>query len=91
MMGGGGIVNKVTSSISNYPNPFTNTLNLSYNLLTNGELSIFDVTGKLIHSETIKNSNTTVVNTSNFTKGVYFYKLVDTTTGLSVGNGKVVK
>jgi len=89
--GGGGIVNKVTSSISNYPNPFTNTLNLNYNLLTNGELSIFDVTGKLIHSETIKSSNTTVVNTSNFTKGVYFYKLVDTTTGLSVGNGKIVK
>ena len=49
------------------------------------------MTGQLVHSETINNSNSTTVSTSTFNKGIYFYKIVDTTTGLSVGSGKVVK
>jgi len=74
-----------------YPNPFTNSLNLSYDNLSSGSLSIYDVNGKLVHSEIINNSNATTVDTSDFIKGVYFYILVDTNTGLSVYNGKVVK
>jgi len=80
-----------TGSLLAYPSPFTNTLNLSFNHLSNGKLSIFDINGKLVHSETISNSNTTTINTLEFTKGAYFYKLVDTNTGLSVGKGKVLK
>jgi len=80
-----------TNTLTAYPSPFTTTLNLSFNQLTNGTLSIFDVNGKLIHSETISNSNTTTINTLEFTKGVYFYKLVDTSTGLGIGKGKVFK
>jgi len=80
-----------STSLTAYPSPFTNTLNLSYNQLTNGTLSVFDVNGKLVHSETITSTNLTTVNTSEFTKGVYFYKVVDTNTGLSVGKGKIVK
>jgi len=80
-----------TNTLTAYPSPFTTTLNLSFNQLTNGTLSIFDVDGKLIHSETMQNTNSLKVNTSVFTKGVYFYKVVDTNTGLNVGNGKVVK
>jgi len=45
----------------------------------------------LVYSEIINNSNTTTVNTLEFTKGIYIYKLVDTETGLSVGKGKIVK
>ena len=74
-----------------YPSPFTTTLNLSFNQLTKGKISIFDVAGKLVHTEIVSNSNSITINTSQFTKGVYFYKLVDTNTGLSVVNGSVVK
>jgi hypothetical protein len=74
-----------------FPNPFESVLNLSHTNLVNGSLNIFDVTGKLVYSEIINNSNTTTVNTLEFTKGIYIYKLVDTETGLSVGKGKIVK
>jgi len=80
-----------TNSLVAYPSPFTNTLNLSFKHLSAGKLSVFDVTGKLIYSETIKNANSTVINTTEFKKGVYFFKLVDTDTGLSVGKRKVLK
>jgi len=74
-----------------YPNPFTTTLNLNYEHLTKGKLFIYDMTGKLVHSESIKNSNSTTVSTSTFNKGIYFYKIVDAKTGLSLDSGKVVK
>jgi len=82
--------NETNSSMA-YPSPFTTALILNYNQLTNDTLSIFDVTGKLVYSETVNNTNTTTINTSEFTRGVYFYKLVDTSTGLIDGKGKVVK
>jgi hypothetical protein len=88
---GGGVQGNSNSGINIYPNPFTNSLNLSYDNLSSGSLSIYDVNGKLVHSEIINNSNATTVDTSDFIKGVYFYILVDTNTGLSVYNGKVVK
>jgi len=80
-----------TNNLTAFPSPFTTTLNLNFNTLTNGKLSVFDVNGKLVYTETVINSNSTTVNTTEFTKGVYFYKLVDISTGLLVGNGKVVK
>jgi hypothetical protein len=49
------------------------------------------MTGKLVHSESINNSNSTIINTSSLKKGIYFYKIVDTKTGLITGSGKIVK
>jgi len=84
--------NEIQEQNSNtYPNPFTTNLNLNYEHLTKGKLFIYDMTGKLVHSEIIKNTNSTTVNTSEFTKGIYFYKIVDSKTGLNVSRGKIVK
>jgi len=88
---GGSIKEFSSFNVITYPNPFTTTINFNYNHLTEGKLFIYDMTGKLVHTETIKNTNSTTVNTSEFTKGIYFYKIVDSKTGLSVGSGKVVK
>jgi len=71
--------------------PYTATLNFNYKQLTKWKLFIYDKTGKLVHSEIIKNTNSTTVSTSTFNKCIYFYKIVDAKTDLSLDSGKVVK
>jgi hypothetical protein len=45
----------------------------------------------MLYSETTQKNNAITINTSVLPKGVYFYKLVDTTTGFNLKNGKLIK
>lgn len=60
-------------SISIYPNPVKNTLNLC-NLNYNEQISIFDITGKLLFN-TIAQFKTETINTSNLVNGLYIITL----------------
>ena len=71
----------VTSLAQNYPNPFNTTTNISYTLAEAGNVSlnVYDITGRLVaalvdgHQES--GEHTASWNASEFSSGVYFYKL----------------
>jgi hypothetical protein len=60
-------------TVSIYPNPATDKLNIS-SLSNVNEIEILNVTGKVIYSTNV-NSTTFVVNTSNFSRGLYFVRV----------------
>jgi hypothetical protein len=63
-----------------FPNPNNGSMNFIYSLneTSIGELTIYDVTGKLVskHSLQTGKNNQLFVNESELKNGVYFYKLV---------------
>ena len=64
-----------------YPNPFSNTLTIRFNSVTNiaKEIGIYDIYGKKVFSQSLsinKDSLETTIHPS-LTAGVYFMKLVD--------------
>lgn len=64
----------------NYPNPFNGTTTIEYTILesTNVNLSVFDITGKMVRNVVSQNQieGTYKVNVSGLQKGMYFYQLV---------------
>lgn len=70
-----GIENEVfvNSTISIYPNPTSNQLNILNNGLTLNQINIIDITGKKI--KTI-NNNVTSINVADLSPGIYFVELI---------------
>lgn len=64
--------NQLENSFTISPNPSENeiSLNLSSNLIS--EITIVDVTGKILYSDTNINLETKKIDTSSFAKGMYF-------------------
>ncbi|MBV6480035.1 MAG: hypothetical protein HGGPFJEG_02849 [Ignavibacteria bacterium] len=66
----------------NYPNPFNPATKISYDLPFDGKVSltIFDITGKEVMNLIKENKSSgyyeAVVNASNLSSGVYFYRLI---------------
>jgi len=78
--GTGGFVNDFKdSSLSNYPNPFTNSTTISYSIKgmlkpEPVEINIYNMLGQLV--DTIEGRNGTATwNTNDRSTGIYFYKL----------------
>jgi hypothetical protein len=69
--------NEMKSGIKIFPNPahdnFTITLNQQIN---NGELKIYDVTGRVVHEQTIINQESEIIN-YHLSAGIYFVKVRD--------------
>ena len=67
--------------IQNYPNPFNPTTTIEFSLpkTTKVNLSVFDVTGKmvanLVNEEKTPGTYSIMFNGSQLTSGIYFYKL----------------
>jgi len=83
--------NVVTSSdIKVYPNPTENDLNVSFSEMPEGNVFIqfFDVTGRSVHTEALKDNNS-VISLHNLSKGMYFYRI--TCNGETLAGDKVVK
>ncbi|HET8828590.1 MAG TPA: T9SS type A sorting domain-containing protein, partial [Pelobium sp.] len=60
------------TSVSVYPNPTTDALNVGHGEGSNGSLSIFDLQGKSMISQALVNGSTnTAVNVANLTPGTY--------------------
>lgn len=79
------------SSLTVYPNPFTNTLNFTFENNINGKIMIYDVSGQLIYSENIQNKNLFTLNTTNLNNGVFFYQVIDVSTGTNLKSGKLIR
>lgn len=62
-----------TRQILVYPNPATDVISFAFGLYNNLEISIFDSQGKLLHSNTYKQSSN--IDISDFKPGIYFYAI----------------
>ena len=63
--------------ITTYPNPFSNTINITSNIetaLVGKTLKLYDVSGRLFISQVIQSQNTTL-NVSNLPSGIYILKI----------------
>lgn len=83
----------INSNVSVFPNPFSESTIISYNLTNNTNicLDIFDITGKNILSRKISaesENNETLLNLNSNPEGIYYYKL---TAGNSLYTGKLIK
>jgi hypothetical protein len=65
---------ELRSTISVYPNPFSNSLSIK-NSNKNTEVSLFDLTGKLVSVPQAANAGVTELNTSNLENGIYLLKI----------------
>ncbi len=74
-------VNRVNWSISVFPNPVGNQLSIRFDLNRTGDylLEVQDVTGRLITRKLYREvdpGDVVVINTSGYTEGVYFLKVL---------------
>ncbi|PLX13655.1 MAG: hypothetical protein C0598_03185 [Marinilabiliales bacterium] len=65
----------VNENITVYPNPANDVVNIRMEESLNGDLAIFDITGKLVYTESLLNSTIVSVDVSAFDKGLYFITL----------------
>jgi len=72
-------------SLTNEPNPFNPTTNISYNTLGNrGALKVFNSVGKMVYSTIVSGKGSKMWDAGNLPSGVYFSRL-------TVGNSTVSK
>ena len=68
------------NSISLYPNPTSGIFTLSYNSqlsILHSQFKIYDVTGREVYTLSIINQESTIINVSNLSNGIYFYQLTN--------------
>jgi hypothetical protein len=71
--------NEYSEVLELYPNPFTNSSSLTIQL-THSQISnieIFNATGMLVYSNAAPGSNKVIINSENWSKGVYFVKIAN--------------
>ena len=74
------------NAASVYPNPTTNSINVSLNNATS--LKLVDLNGKVVYTENVSNKNNTVIDMNNLAKVIYSLQVV---TNSGVETKKVVK
>ncbi|MFA5542114.1 MAG: T9SS type A sorting domain-containing protein [Bacteroidales bacterium] len=69
-----------TSNSFAFPNPSENVININYNTNKMEEMHIIDLNGNIIENYLLDPSLKTIqINVSNYSKGIYIYRLGDTT------------
>ncbi|MBI1838475.1 MAG: T9SS type A sorting domain-containing protein [Flavobacteriia bacterium] len=74
--------NTFINNVSIYPNPAVNTANVSFNLknTSNVEITVTDVTGKVVYTNTVSNlasgTQTIEMNTESLNNGIYMVNIV---------------
>ena len=82
----------IVQAIKVFPNPFEDNLTIEHeSLFTLDEsiLHLFDVTGRVMQTATLQNVSQQI-STSQLSKGLYFYKVINDD-GQMIANGKLVK
>ncbi len=79
-----------TTGINVYPNPTNSILNITISSELSGSASIevYDAVGKLVIKESLS-SETTTINTSKLTDGIYVFKVINNNQAIKIG--KIVK
>lgn len=84
-------LNSADANILCYPNPFNMQAILQIKttaIINLWVLNVYDITGKLVHSETVNKSNKAIINKNNLNNGIYFYQAIENDKVL--GSGKFV-
>jgi hypothetical protein len=74
--------NTFVNSVSVYPNPAVSTANVSFNLKNNAnvDITVTDVTGKVVYSNTLSNvvagNQKVVINTESLNNGIYMVNII---------------
>jgi predicted secreted protein len=82
---------KEDNSIQLYPNPTSGTFTLIYNsssIIYNSNITIFDVTGRKVYTQSIINPQSTIINISDLSTGIYYWEMMSNQ-GIE-GTGKIV-
>ena len=79
-----GINENVANEVSIYPNPTSDILNISTNSNDLSELTVKDITGKIVLKQNFNNKIT--INTENYSKGIY---LIDVKNNLGTVSEKI--
>jgi len=74
---GAKLVNENTPDIQVFPNPFRDRLTLSLKNIEQqqGTISMYDLSGRLLHTQAFNNEETVELNTSKFIPGVYLLQV----------------
>ena len=67
---------KESISISAYPNPANNVVNLAYDIKGKYTLNVYSLNGTLVHSQEGSNSGIIKLNTETYTNGNYFLEII---------------
>ncbi|GAB4453872.1 MAG: hypothetical protein OHK0036_17160 [Bacteroidia bacterium] len=72
-------INNLSASpkVKLYPNPAHESIKLEMNASVNGQIRIFDVTGRMIYTQSIENTTEANININQLDKGLYIIKLTD--------------
>lgn len=68
------IANEAVKEYTAYPNPAHDVVNIKFPSITNGELIVVDVLGKVVYQQTIQNSANSQVDVRQWNPGVYFFQ-----------------
>lgn len=71
------ISNPQNSYMPPYPNPFNNQINIENYNSSNSTIQILDLNGKIINIQLIENENNVIIETLNFSKGIYFLRVIN--------------
>ena len=83
-----GIIENIASSINIFPNPANNHLTIALSRsYKNVEVTITDITGKIIYSDIVKDTQQIEINTQGFTEGIY---VVQIQTEELIGTKKII-
>ncbi len=67
----------IQETVSIFPNPAKTELNIEFPANFSGELRVYDVLGRTLISQNIKNTNRLNINISNLISGIYYIKVYD--------------
>jgi len=74
---GVGIYEYATSFVNIYPNPVSNMFTIELSELANTQLTVLSVDGKLVYNKLAVNNMKTVIDATDWSKGVYFVTITD--------------
>jgi choice-of-anchor B domain-containing protein len=73
--------NQISSAVNVYPNPFTNETNISYRLtnkiVAGASIVMFDVTGRIISTTPISQSEGVVAISPSVNSGIYYVRIIN--------------
>ncbi len=73
-----------------FPNPSEGMVNIQLDAgIQNASIELFDITGRSIYRNEDLSSGISTINLSEFDKGIYIYRISDSSTGLVIGSGKL--
>lgn len=84
---------KPINPISLYPNPNDGNFTLAYHLNnSNGTLRLVDVTGRVVHQQSISsNDGTELIDASKLNSGIYYWELITDKTVIDKGKIAIIK